>query len=145
MLIYYGAGALLAYTTYALTNTPGYGHGSGGYSTLLYLLWLGGAIWGLFSLKRVFERRDTHYFMGAALVSAVVTLGTLIWVNQSSQQATEAADTQAHEDYITTEISKDTVIVRNHGVIIFYRIGDSVYLDELSKFYPPDSILKKQQ
>lgn len=138
---YYAAGALLAFIVYLVLGRS-YQHAPALHHIILFALWLGGCAWALFSIINRFLGKNVAYNRGAALAHIVVCSAAFVVVYQDIRLEEREEAGGINQSSITTEFSGDTTIVRHHGNIVYIKIGDSVYIDELSKIFPPDSLQK---
>lgn len=142
-IAYYATAALLAYITYLIVGHV-YTHALALHHIVLFVAWLGGCAWGIYSIVNRFLGNNITYNRGVALVHIVVCSAAFLVVYREYNTTRRDAATYSRQNSITTEFSGDTAIVRHNGNIIFLRIADSVYYDQLSKMYPPDSILNER-
>lgn len=142
-LAYYAAGALLAFIVYKIAGLS-YPHAPALYQIVLFALWLGGCAWALFSIINRFLGKHVAYNRGAALAHIVICSAAFVVVYPDIRVANREEAGGVNQNSITTKFSGDTTIVRHQGNIVYIKIGDSVYLDELSKIFPPDSLQKNK-
>lgn len=142
-IAYYLVAAFIAYLSYHFTGQS-YVHAPGVHHIILFLSWLGGAFWTLFSLFKRFQGKNVAYYRGTAMTNLLVLASAFVWFYRMGQPVGESREAVAPADELTTEFSGDTAIVRHRGSIVFLRIGDSIYFDELSRFYKPDSLVEKK-
>lgn len=139
---YYLVAALIAYASYKFFG-HGYVHAPGVHHIILFLSWLGGVLWTLISLVKRFQGKNVAYYRGTAMANLLVVAAAFVWFYRQALPVGESQADFRQEDELITQFSGDTAIVRHRGSIVFLRIGDSVYFDELSRFYKPDSIIEK--
>lgn len=139
-IAYYAAGALMAFLTYKFFG-HGYAHAPRLHYLILFASWAGGCLWAIVSIYKRLTGADVAYYRGTALVNLAVVAIAFLWFYRERQAFKRVSPDEKAPQAITTEFSGDTAIVRHDGNIVFLRIGDSVYLDELRKIYPPDSVL----
>lgn len=140
---YYLLAAFVAYLSYHFIGHP-YVHAPAVHHIILFLSWLGGALWTLFSLFKRFQGGNVAYYRGTAMTNLLVLATAFVWFYRMGQPVGEGREAVAPADELTTRFSGDTAIVRHQGRIVFLRIGDSIYFDDLSRLYVPDSLIGKK-